>query len=119
MDQSQRAFAQLVSDLNQAHPGIKFLGVTIFSTDVKDIKISNPDAAYWSTKSVVMTDLKSSVQDTTDAYVIFSTYQNLERNARFARCNYLDQDGAIIFTREINNLERISHPWINTVDAEP
>ena len=42
MDQAQRAFAQLVSDLNQAHPGIKLLGITILSTDIKDIKITNP-----------------------------------------------------------------------------
>jgi hypothetical protein len=51
------------------------------------------------------------IKPTDDAYQFVSTYQNLIRVAKLARCHYLDQGLAVYFDREANELERLSAPW--------
>ena len=50
---------------------------------------------------------------------IFWSYQELERLARRMQCLYINSSGAVIFTREMAEYERLSKPWIDTIDFKP
>jgi hypothetical protein len=119
MDQVQRSLAKIVADIRQAQPGVKIFGITFLSASVQDIKIDDPNAAYFSAKKLALDNLQTSINETSKAYTIFATYQSLEKLANSTRCIYIDQSAATIFTREINEWERLSVPWINVVQADP
>jgi hypothetical protein len=115
MDQFQRSFVQLISNLKKADPSITILGVRIINLDVSDIKIDYPDQAYISTKAAILAALQKSVRDDSKAYNILSAYQNLERAASFTRCYYIDQALETRWVQEVNELERLSLPWVLVV----
>ena len=114
-DQLQRSFAQLISNLKKANPGVTILGIRVIDLDVSDIKIDYPDQAYISTRAAVLDSLKKTVTDKSKAYDILSSYQNLERAARFTRCYYIDQSLDTRWVAEVNELERLSLPWVLAV----
>jgi hypothetical protein len=115
MNQFQRAFAQLIANLKKADPSIRILGITVVDLTAGDIKIDNPDDAYISTKSAVFDTLKREVSDKSKAYRILSAYQNLEVAAKFTRCHYIDQALEKRWVEEVNELERLSLPWVLVV----
>jgi len=114
-DTAQKAFADLLSTVQQANPSIQFLGLKIIDLKTKNVKITAPDAAYISAKAVTMADLEKSTTDGSKAYEILSVYQNLETAAKYNRCFYHDQTSATIWAEEANDLERLSIPWTATV----
>lgn len=112
-DQMQRAFAQLIADLKDANPEARLFGfVPLVNVTASKIKIVDPDKAYFSTKAALLNALDNKVTDDSKAYEILSSYQNLERAAKFARCHYIDQALGIRFAGEVNDLERLSLPWV-------
>jgi hypothetical protein len=117
LDQAQRGFAAAIDNLIKTDPGIRILGITIITFHAKHVQIDDPDKAYISARDNVMSKLRETTNDSTDAYEILSAYQNLERAARFARCHYIDQDIGKKYTKEINELERLSDPWVSVVDV--
>jgi hypothetical protein len=115
MDQLQRSFVQLISNLKKADPSVTILGIRVINLDVSDIKIDYPDQAYLSTEATVFASLRNSVTDGSKAYDILSAYQNLERAARFTRCYYIDQALETRWVQKVNELERLSLPWVLVV----
>ncbi|AWM06100.2 hypothetical protein [Bradyrhizobium symbiodeficiens] len=115
MDQLQRSFAQLIANLKRADPSVTILGARVISLDISDVKIDYPDQAYLSTEATVLAALKKSVNDGSKAYEILSAYQNLERAARFTRCYYIDQAAETRWVQKVNELERLSLPWVRVV----
>jgi hypothetical protein len=114
-DQLQRAFAGSIQNLIKADPSINILGLKVVEGTANPITIDNPDDAYNSTKLAVMSRLEKDVKDSSRAYMILSAYQNLERGAKLARCSYIDQAGEDLWLTEVNNLERLSRPWVSVV----
>jgi hypothetical protein len=115
MDQAQRSFAMFISNLIRANPGVKILGINVVNISVEPVTITDPDIAYISTKSAVLEKLKD-IKEDTPAYSILSAYQNLERGAISARCIYLGQGLDVRWVKEVNELERLSAPWITVVE---
>jgi hypothetical protein len=115
LDQAQRSFIQLISDLKKADPGVTILGIRVLDLKVNDVKIDYPDQAYISTKKAVLDALGKAVSDKSKAYEILSAYQNLERAAVFTRCYYIDQALNTRWVEEANELERLSLPWVIVV----
>ena len=107
LDRLQRSFAQLISNLNKANPGIRILGVTIIDVSANEVKIDNPDQAYASTKAAVMSRLEQTMSDESNAYDILSAYQNLAMAASFTRCHYIDLALAVRLTEEVNEFDRL------------
>jgi hypothetical protein len=116
MSQLQRAFAEAISNIVKANPGITFLGVKLTGVDANPVVIDDPDQAYRNLKALRYEAL-AKLKDTSDGYEIVSTYQNLERYAWFTRCHYIQNDAgsAVRFSQEINDLERLSTPWFEVV----
>jgi len=116
MSQFQRAFAETISNVIKANPGINFLGVRVIDLAINNVVIDDPDRAYWKLRELRFAALKD-LKETSDAYTIVSTYQNLERYAWFTRCHYIQNNGGLAsrFTEEINELERLSTPWFEVV----
>jgi hypothetical protein len=117
MDQFQRSFAQLITNLKKADPSVTILGVRILSLNTNDVQIDQPDQAYISAKTIVFNNLNDDkkVNDDSKAYDILSAYQNLERAARFTRCHYINQRLETRWVEEVNELERLSLPWVTIV----
>lgn len=116
MDQFQRSFSQLIANIKKANPAISILGIRIINLDVGEIKIDFPDQAYISTKEALIGALREKKNNDFSAYTILSTYQNLERAASFTRCHYIDQALDTRWVQEVNELERLSLPWIQVVE---
>jgi hypothetical protein len=116
-DRTQRAFAALIDDLNKAHPGVTLFGVPIITVSANKVTIDDPDKAYAIAYKQVFDDLNAKLTETSPANSILSAYQNLEQAARYTRCYYIDQAYAVTYTKEINDLERLSVPWITVVDV--
>lgn len=114
-DQLQRSLAGIIAELNAADPSIRIFGVTIIDLSLKKIIVDDPDKAYRSAREAKLALLSRTINDNSDAYLIVSTYQNLERLARFTRCHYIDQHLSLTFTQEINDLARLSLPWMSFV----
>lgn len=115
MDQARRAFAAYIGDLKEAEPSVTILGIRVIDLKLRQIEIEDPDKAYLTTKAVTLRKLEKAATDDSRAYLILSAYQNLKRGARFTRCHYLDSALAIQFTREMNELELRSIPWVTVV----
>ena len=118
MDQLQRGFAQLIANVKKANAGISILGIKIINLDVNEIEINNPDQAYISTKEAILTALDAKVTEDSKAYEILSAYQNLESAAKFVRCYYKDQALDRRWVEEVNELERLSLPWVLIVSPK-
>jgi hypothetical protein len=116
MDQMHRAFVQFLNDLRQADPSINILGIKIVTDALNPITITDPDKAYISSRDAALAALDKNVKDDTNAYDILSTYQNVERNAKFVRCYYIGQGLETRWVKEVNDLERLSAPWISVVE---
>jgi hypothetical protein len=112
MNQLQRGFAQLMANLQKADPSIRLVGIRVIDLTANNIVIDDPDQAYISTKSTLLAQLQKDVADDSKAYEILSAYQNLEMAAKFTRCYYLDQALEKRFVEEVNELERLSLPWV-------
>jgi hypothetical protein len=113
-DQMQRAFSTVFATLQKADPSITtFLGLTAAHLHVNQVKILDPDVAYKNLKKATFDLLNNEqyVNDNSPAYIILSSYQNLERIAKLTRCHYLDQVFEDQFILEANDLERLSLPW--------
>ena len=117
LDQARRAFEKILEDISLSEPGIEIFGYKFVKYSSKKVIIENPDVAYNEAKKVILEKLAKSVTNQSNAYEILSTYQNLERSARFVRCHYIDQALAVKYTREINELEVLSAPWVGVVDV--
>lgn len=116
MDQAQRAFSTFIENFIKADPKIVLFGIKIVSASAEPIVITDPDKAYFSTKAAVIARLNKDTSDNSLAYDMLSAYQNLERGAMFTRCHYLGQSLDVKFVREVNELERLSKPWVTVVD---
>jgi hypothetical protein len=119
-DQLQRGLAQAIGNLKRAHPGIKLLGITIVNLDLDDIHIDDPDIAYQSLRDGYLQSLKELKADA-QADDIVSSYSNIARMARFAKCSYLDQPRAAEFVRDEATYNRLAGLWISlnpTFDAD-
>jgi polyhydroxyalkanoate synthesis regulator phasin len=117
-DQAQRAYLELIKNIRKSGFGLQILGIKVVDVVLQDVEITDPDLAWRSTRDALFKKLNSQINDSSDAYEILSGYQNLERGARFTRCHYQDQVLAIRMTREINQLEIISGPWVNIVEPQ-
>lgn len=117
--QFHQAFADLISNLIKADPSIKIAGIKIVDLSANKIEIQDPDTAYWDTKTARLKVLDNKITDDTDAYEIFSAYQNLERASKLARCHYVDQQLGLLFVEEANALEVLSLPWNTVVKVKP
>jgi hypothetical protein len=115
LDDLQRSFAGLIANLKRADLAVQVLGVRVLDLGANNIVIDDPDQAYWSTKADALAKLEREISDNSKAYQILSTYQNLERAAKYAQCFYLDQALERRFVGEVNDLERLSFPWVVTV----
>lgn len=104
------AIKTAVDSFNQANPGITILGVKVIGWKADPVKFKDPDVAYRELRSIYFKQLNK-IKATDDSYEFVSTYQNLIRVARLARCHYVDQSLALYFDREVNELERLSAPW--------
>lgn len=115
---AQVAVTQQLSDaiktatdsLNQAKPGLFAFGWRIISWGSDPVSFKDPDVAYRELRETYFQRLND-IKPDDDAYVFVSTYQNLIRVSKLARCHYLDQGLAVYFDREANELERLSAPW--------
>jgi hypothetical protein len=115
----QIQFANYIASLSDAKPGIKFLGITIFSWGTeKEIKITHPNDAYYAIKRATLQRLEN-LTDGAPAYEIYSAYQNLIRGAELARCHYLGEDLGRDFGKEVNDLQRLSRPWSELLSPAP
>lgn len=113
--QIPKAIQEALDRLNQSEPGISFLGIKILKFKAKSVPLDDPDIAYRTLRAGYFERLDALKPDA-DPYWIVSAYGNLERLARLARCNYIDQPANVLyFDREINDLERLSRPWSNFV----
>lgn len=117
-DQIQRAYAELVDNLRKSEPGIVIFGIKIISLSAKKVDVSDPDKAFFSLREAVFKRLNSDTSDNTSAYDILSAYQNLARLARLTRCHYIDLPLAAVMTKEVNELNRLSLPWVQVVQVE-
>jgi hypothetical protein len=118
-DQLQRAFAQLIANLKKADPSVKILGIIpIGEVTVNEIKIEDPDKAFYSTKDAVLESLKKEVNENSKAWLILSAYENLEASAKFTRCYYMDQGSDRDWVSEVNEVERLSLPWVLVVKPQ-
>lgn len=117
MVQFQRAFVETISNIIKADPGIKILGIKVIGGAVNNVELVDPDKAYWDLKRIRLSALNDDLKETSDAYDILSTYQNLERYAWFTRCHYVQPNAGLAtrFTQEINDLEIVSAPWLKIV----
>jgi hypothetical protein len=114
-EQLQRAFANLILTLKKADPTLTILGYRIVNVETNEVIIDNANDAYVTTKAAAVTALKR-MDDKTDAYRIVFTYQNLEKAAMYTRCAYNGQlSSQVIFTKEANDWERLSAPWVSIV----
>lgn len=111
----RQGMADILSDLRKSDPHVTVAGITIVDFKSNKFEINDPDKAYWDLKKKRLLLLENDVTDDSNAYEILSTYQNLERAAKFARCSYLDQALDLMFVSETNGLELLSLPWTTTV----
>lgn len=116
INQGRQAFANVVSDLGRADPGLYILGLKIIDLRTKTVQVEYPDQAYWNMKKKLFDHLRASVKDDTDAYDIFSAYTNLGEMARLTLCSYINQPAANkIWTQEMNQMEVLAAPWTDVV----
>ena len=111
-DQLRRVAEKTISDVIKADPGVTVLGIKISGTHMDNIEITDPDEAYISAKHAILDKLDKDINDDSQAYLILSAYQNIERMARFTRCYYIGQVYDILWVQEVNELERLSSPWL-------
>lgn len=111
---AQEAMAGLLNQVSKARPAVKFLGVTIVNYSSKEVKIDNPNDAYASAKSNIISVLNENLESHSPASRIFFAYQNLQAAAKYALCYYIVNNGPAgqkIWVQEINELERLMVPW--------
>jgi hypothetical protein len=113
------AFSEILKQLVKADPRIEVAGYKAAEFIVTPVPIANPDQTYDAAKKAMYDFLNDpkTVNDDTEARVIFWAYQNLEVMAKWTRCHYFGQSGAIYFVNQMNDLERKSLPWITVVDV--
>jgi hypothetical protein len=112
LNTTQKAFAGLISTLSKADPAIRIFGIKIIDLSTNDVQITEPDRAYFSTKTIAISNLEKNMKDGSQAYEILSVYQNLEKAVKFTRCYFRGQIAeTTTWTREVNDLERLSTPW--------
>jgi hypothetical protein len=111
LDTAQKAFGKFITTIRNADPSLKIFGIKVIDLSTNEVQITNPDIAYTSTRSAVMTLLDKTITDDSKAYDILSAYQNLEISAKFNSCYYNGQASQVIWIEEINELERLSLPW--------
>jgi hypothetical protein len=115
LNTAPRSFAELISTLKKADPGIKIFGIKIVNLGTNDVQILKPDEAYGSTKKEALRKLEKDVTDSSKANDIFSTYQNLELSAKFTACSYKGQAAEQDYIQDANEFERRSIPWRTVV----
>ncbi|WP_404650857.1 hypothetical protein [Bradyrhizobium sp. USDA 336] len=114
----QAAFAEILKQLVKADPRIEVAGYKAMEFIVNPVQIQNPNEAYRDAKEKAFRALgKDHFTDRSNAADIFWTYQNLKVMARWTRCRY-DASGATALTLEMNELERLSEPWINVINVK-
>ena len=118
LNTAQQSFAGLISTLSKADPAINLLGIKLIDVSTNQVQIDTPDDAYRSTKQAAMKALEKATTDNSNAFDILSTYQNLEAAAKFTRCYYKNSSEELIFTHEVNDLERLSLPWVTVVHPD-
>jgi hypothetical protein len=104
MTDAQKAFSQFIAKIIKADTSIKIFGIRVIDLTANNIDITEPDQAYISTKTAVLTELNKKTSDASKAYEILSAYQNLENGAKFVRCNYPGQVLQVKYTEEVNDL---------------
>ncbi len=114
-DQLQDAFSTILQQLVKAGPQIKVAGFKAVEFIAHPEPIQNPNEAYEDAKqkALILLD-KDHFTDQSPAAGILWTYQNIKRMARWARCSY-DKSGALALTREMNDFELLSEPWVSGV----
>lgn len=115
MNKGREAFADVVSDLGRANPGLYIFGLKIIDLKTKKIEISDPDQAYRAMKKQKVDQLIAETNDGSPAYNILSTYSNLQRMATFTMCSYQNQSAKLVWAQEISDIERLSIPWTYAV----
>jgi hypothetical protein len=115
-EQLQRAFQEAIANLIKSDQSVKILGIKIIDLSANKIELEDPDLAYRSYRDSRLAALKK-LGPHSEAYLILSTYQNLERHAWYARCHYavIQASLAAAFTKEIDDFERLSRPWFDVV----
>ncbi|MBI5012679.1 MAG: hypothetical protein HZC06_08090, partial [Methylocystis sp.] len=68
----QRGFAELITNLRKANPGVKILGVKLAELSADEVTITDPDQAYVSTKDVLIEKADKEWTDDTPAFEILS-----------------------------------------------
>ncbi len=115
-EQLNNGMAEAVTALRKSSPGIYLFNLIPIATfSANDIQKADPDKLYIELKLHRLQALDKIKADD-PAYEFVSTYQNIARMAYYARCHYLrvgsaDSPLAMRFTEEMNELDRLSHPW--------
>jgi hypothetical protein len=117
------AVANAVQTLADSDPSIYIGPWKIADLRGKKVQLDNPSTIYYATRDVLLDNLTKSVEATVSAgkpmpvYVIFDTYQNIERLANKATCGYPGQSlKEAEFTMEANRMELKSIPWRELAD---
>jgi hypothetical protein len=115
----QVALSDIMKQLIKADPRIEIAGLKASEFIVNPVPIQDANEAYKDARTKAFTALdKDHFTDQSEAGYIFWTYQNLKVLAKWTRCRY-DGAGTIFFTREMNELERLSLPWTTVVNMRP
>lgn len=116
-DQLQNAMSRAIQQIEKSNPNVSLIGIPIVRFNVESDGLPSPDKVYTETKRAMIAELDT-LNDKSPADKIYWTYQNLENLARWTRCRYLDQDAAVAFTSEMDEMERLSIPWRQTVNVK-
>lgn len=115
---AQKSFAGLITNLNKADPAIRIFGLNVIDLHTNNIDITDPDTAYRSARTLAVDNLEKNITDRSRAYDILSTYQNLEKIAQYNRCYYRNQNSEYLWTEQVNDLERLSAPWVTVIEPD-
>jgi hypothetical protein len=116
----QVAFSDLIKHLIEADPKIVVAGIKAVELVANPVVIEDPNKYYKGAKAAAFAALNNKIifTDKSEASEIFWTYQNLKEVAKWARCRY-EGVGTTPFTKEMNELERLSLPWTTVVNMKP